>query len=77
LDLKQIKCAYVFLKRGAKAPKAIDLFTVSVGPKFIEKADKLVDQMVKNVKKGFALKNYESCKFCPFANTEHCNGQSW
>jgi len=77
MPLKDIRCAYVFLKRGGKAPRAIDLFTVSVGPKFIEKADKMVDSMIKNVKKGFAMKNYNSCKFCPFAQTEHCNGGQW
>ena len=77
IDLKDIRCGYVFLKRGAKAPRAIDLFQVSVGPKFIEKADKMVDSMIKNVKKGFALKNYNSCKFCPFKQSEHCNGGQW
>jgi len=77
IDLKDIRCAYVFLKRGAKPDKCIDTFTVSVGPKFVERVDKLVSAMVKNVKKGFALRNYNSCKFCPFANSEHCNGGQW
>ena len=77
MDIKDIRCGYVFLKRGAKAPRAIDLFQVSVGPKFIERADKMVDSMVKNVQKGFAMKNYNSCRFCPFANSEHCNGGQW
>jgi hypothetical protein len=77
LDLKDIRCAYVFLKRGAKSDKCIDTFAVSVGPKFVEKVDKLVSSMIKNVKKGFAMKNYNSCRFCPFANSEHCNGGQW
>tara|TARA_Y100000593_G_scaffold77916_1_gene144426 strand:+ start:1493 stop:2332 length:840 start_codon:yes stop_codon:yes gene_type:complete len=77
LDLKEIRCAYVFLKRGAKTENCIETFKVSVGPKFVERADKLVSSMVKNVKKGFTLKNYNSCKFCPFANSEHCNGGQW
>ena len=77
LDLKDIRCAYVFLKRGAKPEKCIDIFTVSVGPKFVERVDKLVSSMVKNVKIGFAMKNYNSCRFCPFANSEHCNGGKW
>ena len=36
-----------------------------------------ITSMVKNVKKGFAMKNYNSCRFCPFANSEHCNGGQW
>ena len=47
VDLKDIRCAYVFLKRGAKPDKCIDIFTVSVGPKFVERVDKLVSAMVK------------------------------
>ena len=77
VELKDIRCAYVFLKRGAKPDKCIDIFTVSVGPKFVERVDKLVSAMVKNVKKGFAMRNYNSCRFCPFANSEHCNGGQW
>ena len=77
IELKDIRCAYVFLKRGAKPDNCIDTFTVSVGPKFVERADKLVSSMVKNVKKGFAMKNFNSCKFCPFKQSEHCNGGQW
>ena len=77
IDLKDIRCAFVFLKRGAKKEKCLDIFTVSVGPKFVEQADKMVDSMIKNVKKGFSMKNYSSCMFCPFANSEHCNGGQW
>ena len=77
IELKDIRCAYVFLKRGAKKEKCLDIFTVSVGPKFVERADKMVDSMIKNVKKGFSMKNYNSCRFCPFSNSEHCNGGQW
>ena len=77
IDLKDIRCAFVFLKRGAKPEKCIDTFAVSVGPKFVERADKLVSSMIKNVKKGFAMKNYNSCRFCPFKQSEHCNGGQW
>ena len=77
VELKNIKIGYVFLKRGAKLGKTCELFKVSAGPKFIEKTDKLVDHMIKNVKKGFSLKNYNNCKFCPFKGTEHCSGPGW
>lgn len=74
IPLKDIRCAFVFLKRGTSQEKSIELFKVSAGPKFIEKTDKLVKNMVKSVSKGMFLKNFENCKYCPFANTEHCNG---
>ena len=77
IELKDIRCAYVFLKRGASPEKCIESFTVSVGPKFLEKTDKLLNSMIKSVRKGMALKNYSSCKFCPFTNTEHCSGKGW
>jgi hypothetical protein len=28
--------------------------------------------MIKTVRKGMFLKNRNSCKFCPFLNTQHC-----
>tara|TARA_Y100001973_G_C5163020_1_gene314587 strand:+ start:531 stop:1310 length:780 start_codon:yes stop_codon:yes gene_type:complete len=77
VDLKDIKTAFVFLKRGAPLGSTCEIFKVSTGPKFLEKTDKLVESMIKNVKKGFTLKNYNSCKFCSFKNTEHCSGNGW
>ena len=77
IPMKDIRCAYVFLKRGADPGNCIDIFPVSVGPKFVEKSEKLISSMVGSVKKGVALRNYSNCKFCPFANSEHCNGQAW
>jgi hypothetical protein len=74
---KDIRAAYVFLKRGAKPGKSIELFEVSAGPKFIEKTNKLVKRMIKNVSNGIKLKNYDNCTFCPYKGTEHCNGKGW
>lgn len=77
IPASDIKVGYVFLKRGAKPGKCIELFEVSAGPKFIEKANKLVKRMVKNVNNGIKLKNYDNCTFCPYKGTEHCNGKGW
>jgi len=77
IPAKDIKVGYVFLKRGAKPGKCIELFNVSSGPKFIDKANKLVERMIKNVKAGTKLKNYNNCKFCPYKETEHCSGKGW
>jgi len=45
-NLKNVKCGFVLLKKGAKPGKSCELIPVSVGPKFIEKADKLVNSMI-------------------------------
>ncbi len=77
VPLKDIKVGYVFLKRGAKPDNCIELFSFSAGPTFIDKANNLVSRMIKNVRKGVKLKNYNNCKFCPYKNTEHCSGKGW
>jgi len=77
IPVEDIKVAYVFLKTGAKPGKSIELFTFSSGPKFLQKANDLVNKMIINVKKGTKLKNYNNCVFCPYKNTEHCSGKGW
>lgn len=77
VDMKDVRAGYVFLKRSTKVGKTCELFKVSVGPKFVEKADNIIRRMIFSVKKGISLKNPNGCKFCPFRNTEHCNGNGW
>ena len=76
IDPKDIKCGFVLLKRGLKPGKACELVEVSVGPKSLEDAQKLVDTMIKGVRAGKALKNRTSCMFCDYKGTEHCPGSS-
>jgi len=77
IPISDIKVGYVFLKRGAPQEKCLELFTFSAGPKFLQKANAMVTRMIENVKRGVKLKNYNNCKFCPYKNTEHCNGKGW
>ena len=70
-DCNEVGAGFVLLKRGAKK-NPIDIFKVSVGPKTEEKADKLLRSMLKTVRAGLYLKNRNSCKYCPYFNTEHC-----
>lgn len=72
IPLKDVGCGYVLLKRNTKPEKCVWFMTVSVGPKFVAKADKLVESMVKTARKGLFLKNRSNCRFCSFYNTEHC-----
>ena len=72
IPLKEVGCGYALLKRNTKQEKTAWFMSVSVGPKFITKADKLVESMVKSVNKGLNLKNRSNCRFCSFYQTEHC-----
>jgi predicted RecB family nuclease len=72
IDMKDIRCGFVLLKRGAKPGKVCEFVPVSVGKKSVEKALKIVNSMIYSINNKMFLKNRNSCKFCPYANTKHC-----
>ena len=74
IPLKDMRAGFVFMKRDQKPGKTLELLKVSAGPKFIEKSDKVIESMVTAVSRSLYPRNYDSCKYCPFAGTEHCNG---
>jgi hypothetical protein len=72
IPLKDIRCGFVLLKKGAAPEKGGELVKISAGDKTLAKADKLESNMINMVKKKFYLKNRHSCMFCDFKDTEHC-----
>jgi hypothetical protein len=72
IDLKDIRCGFILLKRGGKSGKVCELVKISAGPKTLARGIKMMNNMISSVSKGFALKNRNSCKYCPFYNTEYC-----
>ena len=72
VPLKDIRCGFILLKRGAKPGNVCELVPVSVGPKSLDRATKMMNNMIKAVSKGFYLKNRNSCKFCPYKDTKYC-----
>ena len=72
VPLKDIRCGFILLKRGGKPGRICELVTVSVGPKTLAKGIKMMNSMISSVRRKFFLKNKNSCKFCPYHNTEHC-----
>ncbi len=72
VPLSDIRCGFILLKRGGKPGNVCELVTVSVGPKSIDRATKMMNSMIKAVSKRFYLKNRNSCKFCDFKDTEYC-----
>ena len=71
IPIKDVRCGYVLLRRDV-SKKRIQFFDVSAGPKTIEKAHKMLRNMIRMVSSGRALKNRYACTFCEFKGTEHC-----
>ena len=77
IPLKEIKCGFVLIKRLPKKDRTpgdrIELVTVSVGPTAIDKALKVLHNMINQVRLGLTMKNRRYCKpFCPYLGTRHC-----
>lgn len=72
IPLPDIQCGFVLLKKVKTVGKSCQLIKVGSGPKTIEKSEKLINSMLKTVKKGMFLKNRNSCMFCEFKGTEYC-----
>ena len=72
VPLKDIRCGFVLLKRGGKPGKICELVKVSVGPKSLDRAIKIMTGMIKTVRSGMSIKNRMSCTYCDFYQTEHC-----
>lgn len=74
INMRDIGCGFILLKRGGKKGSICSLVKVSAGPAAIEKAQKMTRSMIKTVQKKFFLKNRNSCTFCDYKDTEHCPG---
>jgi hypothetical protein len=73
-DLKDVGCAFVLLKKVDKPDKCLQRIDVSAGPKAIAKVEARLSSMVDAVIAGRNLKNRNSCRFCDYRGTEHCDG---
>jgi hypothetical protein len=69
---RDIRSGFVLLKKVAKTGKRCELFPVSAGDITIDRAMKDVARMIASVKRGVAIKNRKSCKFCEYKDTEWC-----
>lgn len=72
LTQKDIRSGFVLLKKVAKPGKRCELLSISAGPVTIDRAMKDVARMIASVRRGVAIKNRNSCKFCEYHNTEWC-----
>lgn len=72
VQFKNVRCAFVILKKSAKQGNHCELFSVSMGEVPIKRSLKVVSNMLTSVKRGIALKNRDSCLYCEYKGTEHC-----
>lgn len=72
VDPKNIRCAFVLLKRKAKIGAHCELFPVSVGEVTTKRALNVVDNMLHAINKNISIKNRYSCTYCNYAGTSHC-----
>ena len=72
LQSRDVGCAFVVLKKGAKPGSTIVRYEVSVGPKPMEKGEKMVRNMVCGVRKGKFMKNKYACDMCDYAKHGLC-----
>lgn len=70
---KKIKCHFLLFKPG---DKPMEDYTPSVGPKVMNDALEWVNRAVVAIDRELFLKNFNSCRFCPFAGTDYCSGSS-
>jgi hypothetical protein len=71
-DPKDVRCAFVLLKRNAKPGKHCEMVTTSAGEVTTNRALKVINNMVVSVERGIAIKNRANCTWCKFYNTPHC-----
>lgn len=72
VDMKDIRCAFVVLIKGAKPGKHCQKIDVSVGEVSSGKSLTVIDNFLSSVKDGIKIKNRSACKWCSFKDTEHC-----
>lgn len=71
-SIKDTRCAFVLLKKAGKPGEHVELFSISVGPVALQKSLKVINNAVTGIKKGIAIKNRDSCRFCDYKDTPHC-----
>jgi len=72
LQSRDVGCAFVVLKKGAKPGSTIVRYDISVGPKPMERGEKLVKNMVSGVRRGKFMKNKYACDLCDYRKAGVC-----
>lgn len=74
INMKDVRTAYLLLKRQAKTGQHCELLKVSVGDITLPRHLKVVNNMLGSMKNEIAVKNRTNCHWCEFKNTDKCSG---
>lgn len=69
MRLRDVRCAFVLLKRSAKPGEHCELVPVSIGDVPIQRVEKRTLNMIASLKKGIAVKNRGACTYCDYNKT--------
>lgn len=76
LDIKDIDCYFVLLKRTAATKNNIEFVKVPAGQRKIDNSLELLEQAIYNIENGNHFKNFTACKtqygYCQYYETEKC-----
>ena len=72
IPMKDINCAFITAKRSSRSKNILSVIKISSGPKSVEKAEKILKNMINSVNKKLYLKNKDACRFCEYKNTKNC-----
>ena len=72
VPIKSIRCGFVTMLKKAKPGKFCRLIAISVGEVSINKSLIVINNSLTSIKRGMAIKNRNSCRFCDYKDTEHC-----
>jgi len=71
IKLRAISTHFGLMKRTAKKNR-VEIFRVTSGERKTKNSLDFLDKALYNITNGTHYKNKLSCRYCPFAKTEHC-----
>lgn len=72
IPMKDIRCGFITLVKTSKPGRFCNLITISVGDVTVDRSLKILNNALASIKRGTMIKNRNSCKYCPYKDTEHC-----
>jgi len=71
IDLKDIECHFILLKRTARK-NIVEPFRITSGNKKVQNSLDFMKKALYNIGKGVYIKNRMNCNYCDFLHTENC-----
>jgi hypothetical protein len=72
IDIKDVKCGFVLLKKDAKDGNRCELVEISAGEETIKKSLNILNSCINGIKSGIVMKKTYNCKYCAYDKTEYC-----